>query len=134
MARVRNRWLAGIAVATMAFGVTSAAAASLGLSVNTLGADQQVVLPCDDAVTASFTTVYSATADGYVVDDVNLTSVAAACDGYDFRVSLTDAAGTSLAEVVASNATVTAGAISFAFAGDDVLGSAVERIAVSVVN
>lgn len=134
MARVRNRWLAGIAVAAMAFGVTSAAAASLGLTVNTLGADQQVVLPCDDAVTASFTTVYNATANGYVVDNVNLTNVAAACNGYNFRVSLADNAGASLAEVVTSSATVTAGAISFSFASDAVLGSAVERIAVSVVN
>ncbi len=134
MARIRSRWLVGIAAATVAFGVGSAAAASLGLTVDTLSADQQAVLSCDtDGIGASFTTVYSATSQSYIVDNVNLTGINAACNTQDFKVTLDGAAPVSVTTAAASlSGTGNARTLASSFATQAVNASAVTRIAVSV--
>ena len=75
--RSRNRLLLGLFVGALIFGTVFAAAASLGLTVETLSADQAAIASCDaDGVASDYTTVYSATAGGgaggYVVDLVTM--------------------------------------------------------------
>ncbi len=86
---VPKRFVVGLAAASIAFSVAFGAAASLGLTVESLAGDQKAVLPCDpDGVTAAYTTVYNTTVGGYVVALVNLTLIDDACAGHDFKVTI----------------------------------------------
>jgi hypothetical protein len=125
---VKRRLLAGIVVSTIVFGVAYAAAASLGLTVDSLAGGQAAVTACDSAVTVSFTTQYDSTAGGYVVDTVDLGGVAAACNTYTVKVTLADSGGTSLDE---GTAPATTGTTSVPM-NDVALASAVTKVAVSI--
>ena len=87
---IRNKGLAVLAGVGVA-GLVGAAAASLNLTNDSLGADADVVASCDtDGINVEWTTAYDATAQAYEVSDVVLTGVAAACDGLDVEISVTD--------------------------------------------
>jgi hypothetical protein len=140
---VQKRWLAGLVTSIIVFSVVYAAAASLGLTVETLSSDQEAILACDTAVTSDYTTIYSATADGgaggYVVDVVTLSGLAAACDGFDFKVTLADSGGASLGEVTTLAAALGGADPNMTLASDfqgaqDVLASDVVLIAVSITD
>jgi hypothetical protein len=136
MKHLGKRWIAGLMAATVAFAVAFGAAASLGLTVDTLSADQVAINACDNAVDSSYTTVYSPTAGGYVVDEVTLSGIAAACDGFDFKVTLGGSANASLGEVVTANATLTGTdpdmSLVSDFSSQDILAENVVLIAVSI--
>ena len=74
--------LAGVAIA----GAVGASAASLGgLGGEDLGADTGDVASCDtDGITVGYTTEYNATAGEYVVTDIDLSDINAACALQDF--------------------------------------------------
>lgn len=117
--------VAGVAV----FGTVSAFAASIDLSSKTLGADDAVVAACDATtpIVASYTTSF--VTGGYAVSGVALSSPAA-CVGKAVKVTLTDAAGVSLAEVTGTvAATSTAIAVPTVV---PVLATAVEGISVVI--
>jgi hypothetical protein len=140
----QKRWLAGLVASIVMFSVVYAAAASLGLTVETLSADQEAVVSCDtDGVASDYTTVYSATANGgaggYVVDVVTLSGIAGACNGFDFKVSLADSTGAQLGEVTTLAAALggagDARTLDSDFQGaQDVLASDVVLIAVSITD
>lgn len=136
--RRSNRVLLGLTVGAIVFAATFAAAASLGLTVETLSADQQAITACDTAVTSDYTTVYEDAISGYEVDTVSLSGLAAACDGMDFKVTLFGVGGTSLGEEVDAGATL-GGAdpnmtLDFDFTGDNVFADDVVGIAVSITD
>jgi hypothetical protein len=78
--------LAGVAIT----GVVGAAAASLGgLTTDSLGADDAIVAACDDdGIDVVFTTSHDGTS--FVVDSVDFSDVAAACDGLSWDLVLID--------------------------------------------
>lgn len=82
--------------ALLAFALASAAAASLGgLTVDNLGADANVVAACDtDGVTVNFGVAYQG--GQYVVTDVTVGGIAAACAGQTLELTLFDSANTAL--------------------------------------
>lgn len=92
--------LAGIAIV----GAVGASAASLGgIGNDTLGADADVVASCDtDGVAVEYTTDYEPTlvfggaTGGYVVTSAEVTGVNEDCDGLEYSIVLTGAAGTVL--------------------------------------
>jgi hypothetical protein len=107
---IRNKGLAVLAGVGVA-GLVGAAAASLDLTTNSLGADAQVVASCDtDGIGVSWETGYNATAQRFDVDAVVLTGVDAPCDGLDLEIVLTDAADAEIASFSgsATSATTTA--------------------------
>lgn len=141
---LKTRWVAGLVASVIVFSLVYAAAASLGLTVETLSADQEAIASCDtDGVTSDYTTVYSATANGgaggYVVDVVTLSGIAGACNGFDFKVTLANSGGTSLGFVntlaAALGGAGDARTLDSDFQGSqDVLASDVVLIAVSITD
>jgi hypothetical protein len=122
--------------ATVAFAVAFGAAASLGLTVDTLSADQAAINACDSAIASSYTTEYSATEGAYIVDQVTLSGIDQDCEGFDFKVTLAGAANASLGEEVQTDATLTGTdpdmSLVFDFTGDSVVAEDVVLIAVSI--
>ena|SRR5580704_17370009 len=94
--RIRYLWatlVAGIVFAT-AFGF----AAALSLSSNTLGAKTTTVAACQaGAFTASYTPTYASSVPGYQATTVTISGIAAGCENMAYKVTLSNAAGTSLA-------------------------------------
>lgn len=104
---IRNKGLAVLAGVGVA-GLVGAAAASLDLTSSSLGADAQVVASCDtDGIDVNWVTGYNATAQRFDLEDVELTGVAAACDGLDLEIVITDAADASIATFSGSAASGT---------------------------
>ena len=136
MKHIGKRWVAGLMAATMAFAVAFGAAASLGLTVDTLSADQAAINACDTAIASSYTTEYSATAGGYIVDEVTLSGIAAACDGFDFKVTLADSVDAALGNVDTTDATLGGTDPNMTLVSDftsqDILAEDVVLIAVSI--
>lgn len=89
MMKLRRKMLAVLA-GLLVFGLVSAAAATLGgLTVQSLGAESEVVASCDnDGIAVD----WGITLQGveYVVDSVELSDVAAACDGLNVEVTIFD--------------------------------------------
>lgn len=89
MMKLRRKMLAVLA-GLLVFGLVSAAAATLGgLTVRSLGAESEVVASCDnDGIAVD----WGITLQGveYVVDSVELSDVAAACDGLNVEVTIFD--------------------------------------------
>lgn len=89
MMKLRRKMLAVLA-GLLVFGLVSAAAATLGgLTVRSLGAESEVVASCDnDGIAVD----WGITLQGveYVVDSVELSDVAAACDGLNVEVTVFD--------------------------------------------
>jgi hypothetical protein len=94
---IRNKGLAVLAGVGVA-GLVGAAAASLDLTTSSLGADAQVVASCDtDGIDVNWVTGYNALEQRFDLEDVELTGVAAACDGLDLEIVITDDADLSIA-------------------------------------
>jgi len=89
MMKLRRKMLAVLS-GLLVFGLVSAAAATLGgLTVRSLGAESEVVASCDnDGIAVD----WGITLQGveYVVDSVELSDVAAACDGLNVEVTIFD--------------------------------------------
>ena len=104
---MRNKGLAVLAGVGVA-GLVGAAAASLDLTSNSLGADAQVVASCDtDGITVDWTTTYNSTAQRFDVSEVVLSGVALACAGLDLEIVLTDGTGATLTTFSGSAASTT---------------------------
>lgn len=89
MMKLRRKMLAVLA-GLLVFGLVSAAAATLGgLTVQSLGAESEVVASCDnDGIAVDWGTALQGVE--YVVDSVELSDVAAACDGLNVEVTVFD--------------------------------------------
>ena len=103
--RGNKRLIIGLAVGVAVFAAVFGMAASLGgITTGTLGADDQVVAACDtDGITTSYATAYSGTGTaGYKVDSVTLGSIAQACQGMDFEVTLSGGTAQSISGTLPS--------------------------------
>ena len=92
-----------VAVATLAavmtFGAAYGLAASLNLTTESLGAANTTVAACQaGAMTATYTSSYSASAPGYTVGTVTVTGLAATCYSKGYKITLSGAANASLGE------------------------------------
>lgn len=90
MKRLILATLAGLS----AFALMTGFAAGMTVTTTDVGADSAVVAACDDAVGVAFGL---ATGDITNVATVQLSDVAAACDGQGFHLELVDGVGTVLA-------------------------------------
>jgi hypothetical protein len=95
-----NRAVIAALAGLFTFGGVYGLAASLNLTTDGLGAATDVVAGCQAAaMTASYTTTYSASASGYVVSTVTVSGLAATCYAKAYRIALAGSGGTSLGEV-----------------------------------
>ena len=89
------------------FGGVYGLAASLNLTSETLGAATQVVAGCQaGALTATYTSAYSATTPGYTVATVTVSGLAATCYTKAYRITLAGAGGASLGEATGTTPSV----------------------------
>lgn len=83
-------------------GLSIAAAAQLNLGTSTLGAGTTVVASCQPEGTpigVAFESTFAPGADaGYKASSLNLTSIDAACEGLNYKVTLTDSDGAVLGD------------------------------------
>jgi|SRR5580704_10416509 hypothetical protein len=94
------RYLWATLVAGLVFSMVYGFAAALSLNTNTLGAKTTAVSACQAGTfTASYAPTYAAGIPGYAAGTVTLSGLTAACYNLPFKVTLSNAAGTSLAEV-----------------------------------
>jgi hypothetical protein len=104
----------------------------LGGTGGALAAGQEAVTPCDTSIEASFTTAYREADRAYIVDEVTLSGVDPACDGFHFSVTLAAGEGVSLGEA-SGTFDLDPGTVGVLdFRADAVLASDVELIAVSI--
>ena len=101
MASARRK-SAAIALAVVGIaGLSLASAAQLNVGTGSLGATSEIVESCQPAntpITLGFTNAYAS--GGYRTSAVSLKAVDAACAGLAVRITVSDAAGASLGEVV----------------------------------
>lgn len=91
-----RRVMVGLVAATAAFAAVHAAAASLTVTSDLLGAGSAGVSSCDaDGVSTAYTTGFDATA-GYTVTQVTVTGIASGCGGLAVRVTLANSANASV--------------------------------------
>lgn len=94
-----KRLAIALALGTAVFAAVFAAAATLGLTTDQLGAGDQAVSSCDSSVNVTYQTDYSATLGTYRVSSITLTGLdEAQCAGQTITAVLTGAANASLAE------------------------------------
>jgi hypothetical protein len=86
-----KRLLIALAVAAIVFASVFAAAASLTMSTDPLGANNASVGVCDsDGVTTSYTNAWDATDGRYEVTTLTVKGVSDSCDGKTLKVTLTN--------------------------------------------
>jgi hypothetical protein len=125
---IRNKGLAVLAGVGVA-GLVGAAAASLDLTSSSLGADANVVASCDtDGIDVNWGTGFNSLAQRFDLQSVELTGVAAACDGLDLEIVITDAADATIATFSGSATSTTTNAL----LSSPVDAEAVEGIAVVI--
>jgi len=74
-------------------------AASLNLNTDSLGAARTVVAACQPgALTATYTSTYSASAPGYTVGTVTVNGLAAGCYSKAYKITLANGSDVSLGE------------------------------------
>ena len=131
----RKRALVAALMALAIFSTAFAAAASLGVTSETLGAGTAAVASCDtNGVTTSYDTAYSASQPGYKVTTVHVTGIATpGCDAKSIRVTLMGAANASLAEQTATLATPAADP-ALNFSSSNVDAALVVSVAVVISN
>ena len=95
-----KRLVVALAAGAVVLGAVTAFAASMNVTTTTLGASSATVSACNSAAAATYAPTYSATAGGYVVNTVTVTTSGSlsGCGGMSFQVTLTDSSGASLAE------------------------------------
>jgi hypothetical protein len=130
-----KRVILAAAAGITAIGAVSASAASLGgITGGSLGVDSEVVAACDtDGIAVAYTVDYVAADTTYNVDDVEISGVAAACDGLSYSITLSGTGGTSLGEQTGT-VSLTGGEFSANFTTDEINGEAVTGIAVAILS
>lgn len=94
---MRKRLIIGLVAAVIVFGGVFAAAASLIMSADQVGANNATIGVCDsDGVTTSYANAWDATDGRYEISTVTVKGVADACDGKTLKVTLTNSAGTDI--------------------------------------
>jgi hypothetical protein len=89
-----KRLLIALVAAAIVFASVFAAAASLTMSADPLGANNASVGVCDsDGVTTSYTNAWDATDGQYEVTSLTVKGVSNSCDGKTLKVTLTNAGG-----------------------------------------
>lgn len=113
-------------------GLSIAAAAQLNLGTGSLGAGTTVIASCQPEGTpigVSFESTFAPGSDpGYKATSLNLDSIAPACSGLDYKVTLTDASGA----VLGSEATGTVSGTSITVPLTDVPAEDVTNVAVVI--
>jgi hypothetical protein len=131
-----RRFAVALLVGAVVFGAVYGLAASLGVSSKSLGAGNASVSACQSGtLTASYAVTYDSSLPGYKVGVVTVsgldTTSPTNCASKAFRITLTNASNTSLAEVTgttpASGTTFTAD-----FTSSGVLASSVTGVHVSI--
>jgi hypothetical protein len=88
-----KRLLIALVVAAIVFASVFAAAATLSVSTDPLGANNVIVGVCDsDGVTTSYTNAWDATDARYEVTSLTVKGVSDSCDGKTLKVTLTNGA------------------------------------------
>lgn len=124
---MNKRLLIGLASAGIVGGATFGFAATLPTASSNLGAGGAGIASCDaDGVAVTYDVAYTAT--GYKVTNINVDGIAAACDGDDLSVTLSNASNTMLTTVEGSAAT---GSVDLPVTAD-VLAEAVEGVDVVI--
>jgi hypothetical protein len=114
----------------LTFGTVYGFAASLNLNTDSLGAGRTVVAACQaGAMTATYSSSYSATAPGYQVGTVTVNGLTSACYGKAYKVTLANGSDVSLGE---ATGTTPASGTSFAATFSPAVGAATVA-AISVV-
>lgn len=106
-----KRYLVPVIAGVTVFGAVTAFAATLSVTSTSLGSGNQTVASCNASAAVSYTTAFVAVT-GYKVATAPVTS-AATCNGKAYKVTLTGAAGASLAEVTGTLDATGAGAPDF---------------------
>lgn len=113
-------------------GLSIAAAAQLNLGTGSLGAGATVIASCQPEGTpigVSFDSSFvSGTDAGYKATSLNLDSIAAACNGQNYKVTLTDDAGS----VLGTEATGTVSGTSITVPLKDVSAEDVSNVAIVI--
>ena len=95
--RADKRFLIPVVVGVVTFGAVTAFAASLSLSSKSLGAGNASVSACNATAQVTYTTSYSASLPGHIIATAPVTTAAGSAN-VSYRVTLTGAANSSLAE------------------------------------
>jgi hypothetical protein len=94
-----KRALTILAAGVLTFGTVYGFAASLNLNTASLGAAQTSVAACQSAaLTATYSSSYSASAPGYTVGTVTVTGLASSCYGMAYKITLSGTGDASLGE------------------------------------
>lgn len=126
---MNKRLLGGLLAAGIIGGGVYGFAATLDVTTDNLGAGNQDVSSCDaDGVDVDYSVVWGGSE--YEVDEVLVRGIDAACVGDSISVTLADDADGELGEQISES--VTAGTMTFEFAGEDVSGELVENVHVAI--
>jgi hypothetical protein len=113
-------------------GIVFAVAVLVGGNGGALAAGQKAVTSCDTSIEASFTTAYRQVDRAYIVDEVTLSGVDPACDGFRLSVTLAAGDGRRLGEA-SGTFDLGPGAVGrLDFSAEDIPASDVELIAVAI--
>lgn len=96
--RTRRTLMSAAVALVAATGITAASAATLGgITTDDLGAEDSIVVGCDDdGVEVSYATTYTAAEKRYEVTGVTVSDIASACVGQTLEVTVADDDGVSL--------------------------------------
>lgn len=90
-----KRLLIALVAGSFAYAVAFASAATIGTVTDAgVGAGNQTVASCDDAINTAYTTEYTA-GTGYTVKSVKITNAADACNGKAVSVTVSKADGSA---------------------------------------
>jgi hypothetical protein len=124
-----KRYAIPVAAGVAVFGAVTAFAATLNVNTKSLGAGNATVASCNASASVSYNTAYSAALPGYKVTTAPV-STAVGCASMSYRVTLTGAGNSSLAEVTGTlDAT---GAASPDFSSNNVAAANVTGVSVVI--
>ncbi|MEB7503845.1 hypothetical protein [Arthrobacter koreensis] len=130
-AKTRKAAALGLAVLGVA-GLSLASAAQLNLGTGSIGAGTTVIASCqpeETPINVAFDSAFSGGSNpGYEATALNLTSIDPACNGHDYKVTLTDADGS----VLGQEATGTVSGTSLTVPLTDVPAKDVSNVAVVI--
>lgn len=127
MKRILAAGMAGL----FTFGGVYGLAASLNVTTDGLGSGNAVVAACQaGALTATYTSTYSAAAPGYTVATVTVTGLASTCYSKAYKITLTGAADASLGE--ATGTTPSSGTSFAATFSPSVSAAAITGVSVTI--
>lgn len=132
MASARTRKTAALALAFVGVaGLSLASAAQLNLGSGNIGAGTTVVASCqgETPISVNFESTFVPGVDAeYKASSINLSSIATACEGLDYKVTLTDSDGS----VLGTEATGTVSGTSLSVPLTDVPAKDVANVAVVI--